>query len=87
MVQHKQPPQARLLYGYGTSSILSNIKNATGNIAGTLDDCGSASDENKNMYRESNETSDFATILISHQSDKTTQENQTNIILNGKWIS
>lgn len=34
-----------------------------------------------------NETSDFGTILISHQSDKTTQENQTNIILNGKWIS
>ena len=34
-----------------------------------------------------NETSDFATILISQQSDKTTQENQTNIILNGKWIS
>ena len=34
-----------------------------------------------------NETSDFAIILISHQSDKTTQENQTNIILNGKWIS
>ena len=34
--------------------IFSNIKNAAGNIAGTLpDDFGSGSDENKNMYRES----------------------------------
>ena len=87
VVQQQPPPQARLLYGYGTSSILSNIKNATGNIAGTLDDFGSGSDENKNMYRESEWDEWFATILISHQSDKTTQENQTNIILNGKWIS
>ena len=53
VVQQQPPPQARLLYGYGTSSILSNIKNATGNIAGTLDDFGSGSGENKNMYRES----------------------------------
>ena len=54
-VSYLQPwqPVRRLLYGYGTSSILSNIKNATGNIAGTLDDFGSGSDENKNMYKKS----------------------------------
>ena len=51
MVQKQGKKVRRLLYGYGTSSILSNIKNATGNVAGTLDDFGSGSDENKNMHR------------------------------------
>ena len=53
VVQQQGTRVLRLLYGYGTSSILSNIKNAIGNIAGTLDDFGSGSDENKNMFRES----------------------------------
>ena len=47
--------------------IFSNIKNAAGIIVGTLDDFGGGSDENKNMYREVNDTSDFAAILTCDQ--------------------
>ena len=69
VVQQQKPIQPMLLYGYGTSSILSNIKNGTGNIAGTLDDFGSGFQpmRAKTCTGKVNETSDFATILICHQ--------------------